>query len=194
MAKAEAEAGGPSSSRGGITSKVKTLIPLINTIAVLLVLGVLLYTKVIYQRPPITEGGERARLATSPHLNSTAPTPGIMNFGPVSVNIASYPNEPKAADGTATQIQGKLHYAQLSFALEIRDQKWIDQVEPLRPILTDRILATIGKKNYTELTTVQGRYVLKTQILDLANEVSLKELKTKDVPVTNVFFSEFIVQ
>ena len=117
-----------------------------------------------------------------------------MNFEPLTVNIASSPVEPKPADGTAKQIQGKLHYVNVGFALELRDSRQKDSLENLRPILQDKILSMLGRKQFQELTTVQGRYVLRTQIMELTNELAKKALATQDAVVTNVYFTQFLAQ
>ena len=70
--------------------------------------------------------------------------------------------------------------------------KYKEELEANRPILLDGVLQILGKKDFNELTTVQGRYVLRTQILDLANEMSKR--KGRDPLFTNVYFTHFIVQ
>jgi flagellar basal body-associated protein FliL len=173
---------------------VSLLIPLLNTVAILAVLGMLIYTQVLYQRPVITESSERERLSQLRAAPVPVPTPGTMIFEPVTVNIKSTPEQPKAADGTSAQIQGKLHYAKMGFALELKDAAKKEKLETMRPVIMDGVLSTLGRKSFHELTTVQGRYVLKTQILDLTNQIAMKEISPKDPLVTNVYFTDFIVQ
>ena len=129
----------------------------------------------------------------------------------MTVNILSNPNQPKPVPGQSQQIQGKLHYATLAFSLEIRDAEKKDVLEELRPILNDRIIGMVGRKSPAELSTVQGRYVLRSQIIEAANELvektkipssvskSRKKKLLGPAPppeplVTNLFFSQVIVQ
>jgi flagellar basal body-associated protein FliL len=52
----------------------------------------------------------------------------------------------------------------------------------------------MGRKTYTELNTVQGRYVLRSQLLDLANQLIAAESDDGTGSVTQVFFNTFMVQ
>jgi flagellar basal body-associated protein FliL len=172
---------------------------LFNTVCILAALGLLFYTKLVHKKTPITEASERARLVArlqlkTPQLQSTS-----VLFESVTVNIRSNPNEPKPAPGTSNQIKGKLHYATVGFALEIRDEAKKDRIEGVRPVLMDTVLGILGRKGFSELTTVQGRYLLRNQILDTANNLIAKndekqKAKRPDPLVTNVFFTNFIVQ
>jgi flagellar basal body-associated protein FliL len=55
-------------------------------------------------------------------------------------------------------------------------------------LIEDRLLTLVGRKGYTELTSVQGRYQLRSQLRDSANQMA------KDALVTDVFFTDFVVQ
>jgi hypothetical protein len=158
------------------------------------VLGLAVYTKVIYKRPVITESSERERLSALHASPTPPPKPGLITFEPVTINIQSVPHAPKPADSQARQIEGKLHYLTVGFALEIKNMSMKDQVENLRPVIMDQLLAIVGRKAFNELTTVQGRYVLRAQILETVNRIITKEPATKNPVVTNVFFNQFIVQ
>src|SRR6185437_14815327 len=113
-AEAHAAAGGPSSKRG----KSELMLPLINTVVILCVMGLLIYTKLLYKRPAITESGERARLEAQEAKNAVTAVPGMMLFDPVTVNIQSIPAPPKSLDGVPQAAPGKLHYVTFGFALE----------------------------------------------------------------------------
>jgi flagellar basal body-associated protein FliL len=176
------------------TSKVSLLLVLLNTVAVLGAVGVAVYTQILFKRPAITEDAERAKIAAAKASPAPPAVSGLIHFEAVTVNIKSTPTNPKPDDGTAEQIQGKLHYCTLGFSLEMRDMAHQGIIEALRPVIMDRMLSMLGRKNFQELTTVQGRYVLRTQLLDLANELLLKETGKKEVSVTNVFFNQFVVQ
>ncbi len=164
----------------------------------MIALGLLVYTKIIHKRPPITEASERARLAAKLQQHTPSTQTGTVVFESVTVNIRSTPNEPKPADGTSNQIKGKLHYATVGFALEIRDEAKKEKIESIRAMIMDQLLGVLGRKSFNDLTSVQGRYLLRNQILETANQLIAKNDKNQksniDPLVTNVFFTNFIVQ
>ena len=204
-----ADGGAAGGEAGPKPSKLPLLLGLINTVAVLAAVGALVYTRVLFKRPPITEASERARIEA---MKAAKPpkvmTPGEVVFDQTTVNIASSPEAPKPAEtagpgsSAPAQLGGKLHYATVSFTLEIRDADAKADIEALKPLITDQFLTLMGKKQFHELTSVQGRYVLKTQIIELANELWTKrQNKDGNIPttpaeplVTELYFSQFIVQ
>ena len=200
-----------SGSGGGLKEKLPLLLALLNAVAILATLGLLVYTRILFKRPPITEEAERARL-TQLHASPKAPPPpGLVEFPVMTVNILSNPVQPRPLPGQPQQIQGKLHYATLAFSLEVRDAAKKDVIEELRPLITDKVIGLVGRKSPQELATVQGRYVLRSQIIESTNELLEKTkipapvahgrrrkiLGTPPPPeplVTNLFFSQMIVQ
>lgn len=190
-------------------SKLPLLLGLINTVAVVAAVGMLVYTRLLFKRPPITEASERAHIEAMKATKPAKPTvPADITFERTTVNIATSPAEPKPADNTGpdasnpAQLGGKLHYATVGFTLQIRDADKKADVEALKPLITDQFLTLMGRKQFHELTSVQGRYVLKTQILEMANDLwnkrQNKDDDASDTPTTPLFtqlyFSEFIVQ
>jgi flagellar basal body-associated protein FliL len=190
-------------------SKLPLLLGLINTIAVLAAVGALVYTRVLFKRPPITESSERARIeAMKAAKPPKAMVPGEITFDQTTINIATSPADPKPAEtagpgaSNPAQLGGKMHYATVAFTLQIRDADAKADIEALKPLITDQLLTLMGKKQFHELTSVQGRYVLKTQIIELANELwSKRQNKDGAIPttpadplVTELYFSQFIVQ
>lgn len=167
------DGGGGGSGGGG--GKLPLILGIVNTLVVLGAIGTLYYTKFVFKRPSITEENERARLEEEHKKNERANvTPGYVVFEPITVNIESMQNPSRvetAPDGGGS-IQGRLHYATVGFSLEIRD---IDQkalIDRVRPILMDRLLGILGRKKFNDLTTVQGRYVIRAQIQDIANRLT----------------------
>lgn len=129
---------------------------LLNVVAMLAAMGTLVYTRVLFKRPAITETGERERLAAL-HAHPAAPTEtAYVNFEPMTANIAS---------------SGKLRYATIGFTLEIRDAAGKPIVNSVQSLIQDKFLSILGRKQFHELTNVQGRYVLKTQLLDATNQI-----------------------
>lgn len=177
-------------------SKLPLLIGIVNTVAVIAAVGFLYYTKLIFHRPPITEEAERARLEAL-HAKQKAPEiPGTIPFDPITVNIASSLAPTKPGQNNGQSMAGKLHYAQVGFVIEIRDSSRKDEIEAIRPIINDKLLSLLGRKEFQELTTVQGRYILRTQVLALINQLLAGKDKTAPHPnlVTQIFFTQFVVQ
>jgi len=172
------------------------LIVAVNSLVALGAVGFLGYSKLVYKRPVITEHSERARLAKGHASPTPAAIPGSMVFEAITVNIESSPAAPKAADGTNAQIEGKYHYATVGFVLEIRDAERKAELEEARALILDKFLSLIGRKNFRELATVQGRYLLKTQLIDSINQIAKDRSPEgrKEALVTNLFFSQFIIQ
>lgn len=172
------------------------IVVLLNLIVLVITIGFLVYSRFYYKRPPITDEGERKQL-TEQHSKPTNPSaPAYIQFTPQVINISAIPNVPKSADGTFTQLQGKLHYVTIGFSLEIRDPDQVDTVEGLRPYIQDKLLSLLGRKQFSELNTLEGRYILRSQLLDLVNGVVSSHSPTpvKDDLVTNLYFTDFTVQ
>ena len=194
----------PSASKGPL------ILALVNSLAVFGAMGMIVYTKFVFKRPAITESGERDRLEQMRSSPRPPDAPALVSFEPVTINIASVPYKPKGVDGSAQQIDGKLHYATIGFAVEVRNEKLKEMVEDLRSQISDLLLNSVGRKSFQELKNVQGRYILKSQLLEESNRLAQtrlqameaadprKKLKAslgvREAVVTNVFFTSFIVQ
>ena len=176
------------------------LIALLNTLAIFATLGLLIFTKIMYKKPKITEASEKKHLAVVFASPKPPPVPALIKFEPITVNIAPTPPEKLEDQGSGPPGQDRLHYITVGFSLEIGDATQTSKVEGARPFILDQIISLLGKKKAQELSTVQGRYILKSQLLDILNQ-KLAELNNKHgkdkssaLVVTNLFFEEFIVQ
>ncbi|OFZ83258.1 MAG: hypothetical protein A2583_03225 [Bdellovibrionales bacterium RIFOXYD1_FULL_53_11] len=179
---------------GGLASKLPLIVGALNTLVVLGFFGTVFYTNKVYKKPRITEDDERVRLVQAHASPKPAVAAALINFEPVTINIESTPSMPRPADGTNQQIHGKLHYVTVGFSIEVRDGGRKDEVEALRPLIMDKMLSMLGRRNYNELITVQGRYVLRTQLLDVVNQLLVKDAVVKTAVATNLYFTQFIVQ
>jgi flagellar protein FliL len=153
---------------------------LVNALAALGAVGMLVYSKILYKRPPITESGESERLKKKFEKPKPEGPPGSLNFQSVTINLAP----PEAGTGG----ENKIHYATLAFAVTTIDQGAAQKLEAVRPLLQDRMISMVSKRSYQDLTSVQGRYLLRTQLREAANQLA------KEVLVTDVFFTEFMIQ
>jgi len=153
---------------------VSTLIILVNGVLILVTLAVFAYTKLMFQRPVIAEETEIQRRQEE---LKTPPKPAenpLISFDQMTVNIA--------------MTSGKSHYATIAFTLEARDQEAVDMVNAKRTLILDKIIATLGKRQVTELNTIQGKLLLKSELLRQFNEM------TKPGAVSDMYFSNFILQ
>lgn len=172
------------------------IVPLLNSIALLAALGFFIYSKILFKRAPITETTERERLRALHAQPAPNPTPAYITFEPLTINIKANPDQPLPVDGTSQQMSGKLHFVTLSFSIQIRDAGQEEFIKALTPLILDRLILILGKKYFHELTTAQGRYILHSQFLDQINQaiIPLLSLPTKEALITDIFFTQFIVQ
>jgi flagellar basal body-associated protein FliL len=161
------------------------LLGVVNTVLVLAALGTLVYTRVLHKRPAITEGSERQRLAEALKRPLPSTATGLVQFEPFTVNIKALPVVSLPSEGTAA---GRTHFARVAMTLEIRDAQKKPKVEDSRAKIMDELLTMMGAKQFSDITTVQGRYILRNEILEKIN------LLVDEPLVMNVFFTEFIVQ
>ena len=161
--------------------KLGLILGLVNTVAVIAVLGLFVYTKLIFKRPEITESKERARIAkevetvTPPDQSSRV----LLVLDPLTVNLDTYPG----ADG-----KPRTHYASVTLTLELRQEKDKIKVTEAKPVILDKVIQNMGKRKFEELNQVQGRYVFKSQVIDEANAY------LKAPMVTEVYFTDFLLQ
>ncbi|MDR3608001.1 MAG: flagellar basal body-associated FliL family protein [Oligoflexia bacterium] len=161
-APAEADAGKTEKGRKAPSaSKLPLLLGLANTLVLLAAMGTLVYTKLLYKRPSITEAEERARLAKVAASPLPSAEAGYVDFPATMLNIAS-------------NVPGRRRYANVGFSVEVRDKSRSDEVEAVRALVMDRLLSLIGRRQMSDLTNVQGRYLLRSELIDAINQI-LKE-------------------
>lgn len=160
--------------------KLGLLIGLLNTVAIAAVLGLFVYTKMVYKRPAITEVKERKKLVDEGNKPSHATmTKAMLTMDPITANLDPYKDD----DG-----KEKFHMVSLTMTVEIRDKKELEKFVGVKPVFMDRVLQNLGKKKYEDLNQVQGRYVFRSQVIDSANEFLGAPI------VTEIYFSEFLLQ
>lgn len=155
------------------------ILALVNTLAILGALGMAVYTKMLFKRPPITEEGERAKLQEKKNKPAVATQRGTIEIPSLTFNIAS---------SKATAGRSKLHYGSAAITIEIANIDEQADFDAIKPVFMDKMLQLFGKKTFDELTTVQGRYVLRMELLEMINALMKRNY------VTNIFFTKFIIQ
>ena len=161
--------------------KVTLILGVLNTVAIAVVLGLFVYTKIIFKHPAITEVKERAKLTE----NATKLDPAlggkkmIIQLDPLSVNLDTY----KGADGKEV-----VHAAAITLSVEIRDEADAEKFNAAKPVVMDRIIQNLGKKTFDDLNQVQGRYLFRSQVIDAVNEYLGSPI------VTEIYFGDFLLQ
>lgn len=176
--------------------KISLILAIANSLVIVIATGVLVYTRIIFKRPAITEEDERTKLANLKIKRKTTTTTATIVFEAFTANIVSVPAQPKADPNSPQQLQGKMHYATVAFSLEILDERKKDAIENLRPYILDKLLNILGHKTFQEMTNVQGRYVLRNEIIDAINHMTVKAGLTDENMnlISNLHFTQFVVQ
>jgi flagellar basal body-associated protein FliL len=159
--------------------KIGLILGLLNTVVVLGVLGLFVYTKLIFKRPAITESKERAKLVAKKTVVLEDATPATLLLESLTANFDPFTDE---------MGKQKIHYVSLTIAFEIRDENQTTRFDEAKPVLMDKILHILSKKKFEDLNQVQGRYVFRSQIIDAANEYFGSTF------VTEVYFNDFLLQ
>ena len=191
MAEAPAAEGGKESAPKKPLN-VPLIIAGVNTLAVLAVLGLAVYVKLIYKRPAITEAQERARIeaevASQPKVEFVKTT---IKLDPIQVNLKPTVVGIQTPGGPPPQL--KPHFLNMLVVMEIADQSFEPKIRDRMPKFMDQLLRDLGNSTQDELTSVQGRFILRSKLIGLMNE--LVRNKPTDPPVvTNAWFTDFIVQ
>ena len=156
------------------------LLGIVNTVAIAAVLGIFVYTKVIYKHPVITETKERAKLILNQHQPDTsALKKAIVTLDPITANLDPF----KDVDG-----KEKSHFVSMTLAIELRSEADVEKFQSAKPVILDKILQSLAKKRFEDLDQVQGRYVFHSQIIDSANTFMGAPI------VTEIYFSDFLLQ
>jgi flagellar basal body-associated protein FliL len=81
--------------------------------------------------------------------------------------------------------------------MELLDADFEPTVRGRLPKFLDELLRELGETSVDELSTVQGRFLLRSKIAGMMNDLVREEkhLPPTSTPiVTNVYFSDFMVQ
>lgn len=175
-------------------SKVALILVLVNSLAVLGVLGLVLYTKMLYKRPKITEDSERTKIEAQAAQKNSALQSGerhLMRLDGIQANL-----KPtligKTGPGAPPPIV-KAHFVNMSFSLELLNSNQESVIRDNLPKFLDALLKSLGQTSVEELTSVQGRFILRNRIAGIINDL-LQKSKNDPPIVTNVYFNDFLVQ
>ncbi len=171
------------------------ILGLLNTVALMGLLGVLVFTKILYKRPQITEKVEREKIVQEFSKKIEDMKRATVSFDPIQANLKPSPIGVQLPGGPPQQM--KAHFVTMSLALELIDTEFESLAKALLPKFLDKLLHQLGTTTVDELSSVQGRYLLRSRIAAIMNDLIREERKlpSSSTPiVVNVYFSDFIVQ
>ncbi len=90
-------------------------------------------------------------------------------------------------------LKSGVNFLKVTITLEVEGEKGIDLISKEIPVLRNQIIFLLTEKTYEEMITTEGKALLQQEILKKVNRV-LNEKGIKEVKVTGVYFTEFIVQ
>ncbi len=146
----------------------------VNTLAVAGVLGMFIYTKLLWERPPILETAELKEKKNESKKKSGDQERVMVNMDDIRINIAS--------------TSSTSHYVNLQMALECANEEMADLVKANMTRLMDKTLSIYNRKDFDDLNTIQGRLILKEQLMDEFNQMLDANA------VTDIFYNTFLLQ
>lgn len=167
----------------------------LNMLSLLGVLGTIVYTQILYKRPVITETVEREKIVQEFSKKPTEMKKVIVSFEPIQANLKPTPIGVQVPGGPPQQM--KAHYLNTTIAMELLDADFESTVKGRLPKFLDLLLRELGETSVDELSSVQGRFLLRSKIAGIMNDLVREERKlppTSTPVVTNVYFSDFVVQ
>lgn len=114
------------------------------------------------------KGGEEAEQKKEENLKT-----GIVALDPFVLNLSDH---------------GR--YLKVTIQLEINDQSLIEEVTERTPQLRDTIITLVSSKSLNSISSAEGKFQLKDELLFRSNQVMGKE---KDL-FKNLYFTEFVMQ
>lgn len=167
----------------------------LNMLSLLGVLGAVVYTQILYKRPVITETVEREKIVQEFAKKPTEMKKVIVSFEPIQANLKPTPIGVQVPGGPPQQM--KAHFLNTTIAMELLDSDFEPTVKGRLPKFLDQLLKELGDTSVDELSTVQGRFLLRSKIAGMMNDLVREEKKlppTSTPVVTSVYFSDFVVQ
>ncbi|MDR3630085.1 MAG: flagellar basal body-associated FliL family protein [Desulfocapsaceae bacterium] len=154
-------------------AKKKKLI-IIGAAALILLIGIGVGGFFLMKKPPPEKKEvDPAASVPVPELNHGADLGPMVDITEFIVNIIS-------ADGN--------HYVKTALTLELTTPQAKDEINQRMPQIRDAILLLIGNKTFEELQDLEGKRLLKAEIMSKINGF-LQAGKVK-----SIFFTEFVVQ
>ena len=167
----------------------------LNTLALMSLLGVLVYTKILYKRPKMTEAVEREKVVEEFSKKPEDMKKVQVTLDPLTANLKPTPIGVQVPGGPPQQM--KAHTLAVGLVLEVIDTEFESVVKDRQPKFLDALLRELGTTSVDELSSVQGRFLLRSKIAGIMNDLVREEKKlppSSPPVVTNIYFTDFIVQ
>ncbi len=145
----------------------------ILTVLILLVLGTGAISYYYFDLPPVLKIGEQNPDTSGPdpdQENEVGPLVEIQEF---IVNIISEENN---------------HYLKISMTLEMSNEKVRNEAEKRMAQIRDTVLLQLSNKTFEELYDLQGKKLLKAELLNRINDLLTTGM------ATSIYFTDFVVQ
>lgn len=170
---------GGSKSKSGKKLSLEMILVLANTLGVIAALGTFVYTKVLYEKPPIIETDELEKKKEELKTPAIPQEKEIVKFDQIQmINIA--------------MSEGKSHFATVHISVECRDSSIAGLIQAKKTILIDKFISLIGKKHFRELNSIQGKLIFKNELIREFTVLLGPEVGA--APITDLFFSDFILK
>ncbi|MFZ0611965.1 MAG: flagellar basal body-associated FliL family protein [Desulfobacterales bacterium] len=84
--------------------------------------------------------------------------------------------------------EGGSRYLRVTMTLELKDKDTTALIQERLPLVRNGILMLLPSKKYVDIATLEGKTVLRTELVEKMNGF------LKPGSVTNVYFTEFVIQ
>ena len=165
---------GEEKNGGGGTGVSKTVLIIIISVFVLFMAMAGAGFYVLWQKAPrspvATVTASKSATKPQPPGNTMGP---IYSINPFVINLAG--------------SEGK-RFLRIKMDLELKDQATIEQVRAQFPRVKDKLLTILSSKKFEDISTVEGKKVLRAEIAGTIDTLFSKGA------VTNVYFTDFVVE
>lgn len=155
------------------------ILALLNFLVMAGGLGAVVYFRLIYKPPIITEQMAMQEVEKENNKVKEAEaeldTRKTLDLPPLIINLR-------------TERGGKNHYASVKVVIECSNEACFQELTDAKPQLLDSVQSTIAKRSYSELIQGYTKFRIRHEITRLANSI------TTQGDVTNAYFSQFTVQ
>jgi len=170
----EEESEGGGKKKGG--SKLKLIIVIVLVLVILGVLGGAAYMMFLKPKPEETEqtAGKKKKAVPKKKEAASSEIGVLYPFETFIVNMAD---------------SGGTRYLKVTLQVELdQTEKLVEAMDKRKPQLRDAVLTVLATKRYEEVSSAQGKLILKQEIIRRVNSL------VSEGSITNVYFTEFVAQ
>lgn len=123
---------------------------------------------------------------------------GFVGFKLMASKSDSQKEEKKVVEKTTTvpldpfvlNLADRGRYLKMTVQIELSDESYVELVNQKMPQLRDTIITLVSSKSVNSISSPEGKFQLKDEILFRANQIMGGE---KDI-IKNLYFTEFVMQ